>query len=322
MAVFTPLSLDAASRITEAHGLGPTTTLTPIPAGSVNSNFFVAGAFGERFLRIYEEQGVDGVTYEWALLDHLASSGLPVPRRVPGTAPGEVQVDGKPTALFELVGGVELCQKLVTPERAAAVGELLGRVHLAQRTFAIRREGRFRRADLRRRLDEAEAHGRPELEAPIARLRAACDELDRDEPQDLPRGVIHGDLFRDNVRYEGDRIVAVIDWESASDGVFAYDVMVTMLAFTYGDDFEWPLARALVRAYDAVRPLSDAEWHGLRRVAMGAAARFAVTRITDFHLREGVGERVHKDFRRFLARLDALAALDDDALAARLGREG
>jgi homoserine kinase type II len=320
MAVFTPLSSDAASRITEAHGLGPTTTITPIPAGSVNSNFFVSGAFGRRFLRIYEEQDVDGVAYEWALLDHLAAAGLPVPRRVAGTGPGQERIEGKPTALFELVGGDELCQRLVTPARAAAIGEFLARVHLAQRSFPIRREGRFRRADLRRRLDDAEAHGRPELEAPIARLRAACDELDRDEPRDLPRGVIHGDLFRDNARYEGDRVVAVIDWESASDGVFAYDLMVTTLAFTYDDRFEWPLARALVGAYDAGRPLSDEEWRGLRLVAMGAAARFAVTRITDFHLREGVGERVHKDYRRFLARLDALAAMSADELAARLGR--
>jgi homoserine kinase type II len=320
MAVFTPLSLDAASRITEAHGLGPSTSITPIPAGSVNSNFFVEGAYGRRFLRIYEEQGTDGVAYEWALLDHLASAGLPVARRVPGTAPGEVEVSGKPTALFELVFGDELCQRLVTEARAAAMGAFLARLHLAQRSFPIRREGRFRRADLRRRLDEAEAHGRAELAEPIARLREACDALDRDEPKDLPRGVIHGDLFRDNARYEGDRVVAVIDWESASDGVFAYDLMVTTLAFTYGDAFEWDLARALVRAYDALRPLEEAEWLGLRRVAMGAAARFAITRITDFHLREGVGERVHKDVRRFLARFDALSTLRDEELASLLGR--
>ncbi len=321
MAVFTPLSLDDASRITLAHGLGPTTGIVPIPAGSVNSNFFVEGTFGQRFLRIYEEQAEDGVEYEWALLEHLARAGLPVPRRVPGTAPGAERVAGKPTALFELVGGADVCQRLVTDAKARAVGAFLGATHRATETFPIRREGRFRRADLRVRLDHAASHGRPELEAPIALLRAVCDEVDREEPADLPRGVIHGDLFRDNVRFEGDRIVAAIDWESASDGVLVYDLVVTMLAWTYGDAFEWPLARAMVSAYDAVRPLAPAEWAALRIVAMGACARFATTRITDFHLKQGVGERTHKDFRRFLARLDAIRGTSAEDLAAALGRK-
>lgn len=321
MAVFTPLSLDDASRITRAHGLGPTTSIVPIPAGSVNSNFFVEGAFGKRFMRIYEEQREDGVAYEWALLQHLEEAGLPVPRRIRGTEPGQERVAGKPTALFELVGGSEICQRLVSPSRAAAVGELLGRAHLATTNFPLRREGRFRRADLRARLDWAEAHGRPELEEPIALLREVCDEVDRIEPPDLPRGVIHGDLFRDNVRFEGERIVAAIDWESASDGVLVYDLMVTMLAWSYGDTFEWPFARALVSAYDAARPLTRAEWDALRSVAMGACARFATTRITDFHLKEGVGERMHKDFRRFLERLEAVRQMSAADLATALGRQ-
>ncbi len=320
MAVFTPLSLEEASRVTRAHGLGPTTSIVPIPAGSVNSNFFVEGAFGRRFLRIYEEQGEDGVAYEWALLEHLERADLPVPSRVRGTEPGQERVAGKPTALFELVGGEDVCQRLVTPAKARAVGALLGATHRATESFPIRREGRFRRADLRRRLDEAAAHGRPELVAPIATLRDVCDEVDRIEPPGLPRGVIHGDLFRDNVRFEGDRIVAAIDWESASDGVLVYDLMVTMLAWSYGDAFEWPIARAMVSAYDEARPLRPEEWDALRPVAMGACARFATTRITDFHLKQGVGERTHKDFQRFLARLDAVRRMDAAELAEALGR--
>jgi homoserine kinase type II len=326
MAVFTPLTLDEASRITCAHDLGPTEHITPIPAGSVNSNFFVEGAFGRRFLRIYEEQERDGVAYEWALLEHLDAAGLPIPRRVSGTEPGAERVAGKPTALFELVFGEEVCQRMVTPARAAAVGAFLGRTHRAQESFSIRREGRFQRADLRRRLDEAERAHDPSLTAPIASLRVTLDELDRSEPDGLPTGVIHGDLFRDNVRFEatdgvvGDAIVAAVDWESASDGVLAYDLMVAMLAWSFGDDFDFDLARAMVRAYDAVRPLEPAEWMALRALAIGASARFAVTRITDFHLRQGVGDRTHKDFRRFTARIEALRGLDADALATALGR--
>lgn len=318
MAVFTELSLEVASRVTEAHALGPTTELVPIPAGSVNTNYFAVGAFGRRFLRVYEEQDESGVAYEWALLDHLESAGVPVPRRVRGPLPGEVCVDGKPTAIFELVGGTELKQREVTERAAAAVGSALGRVHGAVSDYGWRREGRFRRADLLVRLASAESHQRPELVEPIARLRAVLAELDASEPKDEPRLVTHGDLFRDNVRFEGDRIVALIDWESAADGVPVYDLVVTMLAWCYGDAFDWALARAMVRAYDAERPLDDREWATFRFHAMAASARFATTRITDFHLREGKGERVQKDFRRFLARLDAVSALDAATFAERL----
>lgn len=320
MAVFTELSLEDASRVTKAHGLGPCTGLVPIPAGSVNTNYFVDGAFGRRFFRIYEEQDASGVAYEWALLDHLVTADVAVAHRVHGPGPGEERVAGKPTAIFELVGGEEVCQKLVTRGRAAAVGAELGRTHRALATFGWRREGRFRRQDLRDRLDRAASHGRPELVQPIRRLRDVLDELDANEPKGLAHGVVHGDLFRDNVRFEGERIVALLDWESASDGVLAYDLMVTVLAWCFGDRFDWELARSMVQAYDGERPLTEVEWSALRHLGMAAAARFATTRITDFHLRSGgVGERVHKDYRRFLARLEAVAALDSRELARTLG---
>ena len=319
MAVFTELTLSDASSVTEAHGLGPTTSLEPIAAGSVNTNYFAVGDFGKRFLRVYEEQDASGVAYEWALLEHLETAGIPVPRRVRGPGPGVVLVAGKPTALFELVHGRELKQREVTERAASEVGRALGRTHRAVADYGWRREGRFRRSDLRTRLDYAESQSRPELFEPIATLRRVLDELDRDEPVGLPTGVTHGDLFRDNVRFEGDSIAALIDWESAADSVLLYDLAVTMLAWCYGDAFEWDLARAMVRAYDAERPLTDAEWLAFRFHARAASARFATTRITDFHLRSGgVGERTHRDFRRFLARLDAVSSLDAAAFAERL----
>lgn len=320
MAVFTPLSLEDAQRLADAHHLGQAHHVEPIPAGSVNSNFFLDTDHGRFFARIYEEQEHEGVAYEWALLDHLAARDLPVPRRVPGPAPGQVRVAGKPTGLFEQVTGRESCQSAVTPERAAAVGAGLARCHVATADFGWRREGRFGPADIRRRLDGvlASTH-RPDLLSAAARLQEALDETHAVWPSELPTGVIHGDLFRDNVRWDGDRIVALIDWESASDGPYAFDLMVCVLAWCYGDDFDWGLARSLVHGYTATRPLTDGERGALRAAGMRAAARFAATRITDFELRSGaVGERTYKDFRRFMARLATLRSMDTEALAERL----
>ena len=317
MAVFTPLSPAEAALVARAHGLGAVSAITPIPAGRVNSNFFLDTDAGRRFMRIYEEQEADGVAYEWALLDHLGEAGLPVPARVAGPAPGAVRVAGKPVALFELVGGEMSCQAGVSKARARALGGFLARCHAAAAGFGWRRRSRFDLGRVAERLAGVPREG--ELEPVVGRLGAVLAEVREGWPVGLPRGPVHGDLFRDNVHWEGDAIVAAIDWESAADGLFAYDLAVTILAWCFGDAFEWGLAAALVDGYEAIRPLEAREAAELRRMLLAAAARFTVTRITDFHLREGVGERVHKDYRRFLARLEALAAHDAAALAARLG---
>ena len=321
MAVYTNVAIADATRVTVAHGLGETLAVIPIAAGSVNTNYFVEGAFGRRFLRVYEEQDTSGVAYEWALLAHLADEGVPVPRVVSGTEPGAVCIEGKPTALFELVAGEEVCQRMVNVARASAVGAFLGRFHRVQASFGWRREGRFRRSDLRARLDRARGHARPELSAPIARLDALLDVLDADEPRALPRGVTHGDLFRDNVRFEGEAVLAAIDWESAADGVLAYDLMVTVLAWCYGADFDFGAARAMVEAYDRERPLEDAEWAALRYLGIAVCARFATTRITDFHLRATPEAPPKRAFSRFLERLDAIEAVSKEDFAHALGQK-
>src|SRR5262249_4164273 len=109
-------------------------------------------------------------------------------------------------------------------------------------------------------------------------------------------------------------------WESASDGALGYDLMVAVLAWCTGDALDVGLARALVTAYATVRPLEPGEPRLLHLFARAAAVRFATTRITDYFLRAGgVGDRVLKDYRRFVARLDAIEAMSPPELAQALG---
>ena len=160
------------------------------------------------FVRLYEQQEVDGVAYEWSLLAHLAQQGVPVPTRVEGPEPGEVRVAGRPVAVFRQVQGEDLCQGLVNAARCEPVGRALARAHVAGASFLVVREGRFRLADVARLLGVASAANRPELAKPVARLQALHAELEAalsGPLAALPRGVIHGDLFRDNVLWQGDR---------------------------------------------------------------------------------------------------------------------
>lgn len=319
MAVFTSLPFAEAARVAAALGpslgIGALRRVRPIAAGSVNSNFFLEGTQGRVFLRIYEEQETPGVAYEWALLDHLLGEGLPVPRTLGEAAPGEVRVAGKPVAAFALLEGQMSCQRGVNAARLEVLGGFLARAHRA--AFGWRRLGRFRPADVRRRLVGIPRDG--ELAAVCAELEDTLDNVAAAWPRGLPRGVTHGDLFRDNALWRGDALAGVIDWESAADDLFAYDLAVTMLAWCCGDALDWDLARALVGAYDEARPLTEPERAAFGTLALAAAARFTVTRITDFHLRTGQGERVHKDYRRFLLRLRSLRGLGAEGVRARLG---
>jgi homoserine kinase type II len=154
---------------------------------------------------------------------------------------------------------------------------------------------------------------RAELRDGVRVLFATLGEVDASWDASLPGGVIHGDLFRDNLRWEDDRIVGVLDWESASDGLLLYDLSVTMLAWCFDDHMRWDLARAMFDGYRSTRELEPRERSFVRTALLAAAARFTVTRITDYHLREG-SAHVKKDWRRFLARLEAVRALSTDEL--------
>ncbi|MET0340032.1 MAG: homoserine kinase [Polyangiales bacterium] len=316
MASFTPLAHEDGVRIADAHGLGTLRAVVPIAAGTVNSNYFLETDHGRAFVRLYEQQDIDGVAYEWQLLAHLATRGVPLPRRIEGPAPGEVRVGGKPVAVFEAVTGEDLCQARVTSERARKVGEALARASLAGADFGVRREGRFTFDDIVRLLDVASAAGRVELTAPIARLRALHAALTASAPS-LPRGVVHGDLFRDNVLWQGEQVVALLDWESASDGIVVYDLAVTLLAWCCGDALDWTLARAMIDGYRTVRELTDAEWDGLSWALRVGCLRFATTRLVDVYLRDTYPP-TYKSFARFLLRLDAIEAHTPAALVALL----
>ena len=217
----------------------------------------------------------------------------------------------RPVALFPWRNGEILCQARVTPEAAREVGVKLAEVHRAGANFGERKPGRFRIADLRVRLARIDEAADPALRAIVPEIRARLDRAERARNHDLPGGIIHGDLFRDNVLWEDGKLVALLDFESACDGSWVYDLMVTVLAWCYGDDFDEHLVRAMFAGYAEKRRPSPAELAALGVEARIGALRFTVTRITDYAMRRGIGARVVKDYRRFWARHERLEALGD-----------
>ncbi len=311
MAILTELPFSAASALVEQYGLS-LRELRPLAAGSVNSNFFLDVRDGDGrerslFARIYEEQGPTGAEFELRLNQVLGRNGIPVAHPLP-LKNGRLSTtfSGKPFALYERLQGEVSCQAQVTATRCFSVGRALASVHVADLGSLQPEPSRFGFQQIRERLLRVEAAGRRSLAPAVQSLRIECDRLERARSEELPKGLIHGDLFRDNVLLSGDEVSGLLDFESASLGTFAYDLMVTILAWCFADRLDESLVQAMLEGYLSVRSLSPREQEALPLEGAVACLRFATTRLTDFSLRVPEGQPPGRDYQRFFERNEAL----------------
>jgi homoserine kinase type II len=257
MAQFRSLSAGDVQDILRAFGAGGYRAHQPIAVGTVNTNVRVETDAGPLFLRVNEGKSEDDVRREAAIVAPRAAHGVPTP------AP-RVATDGAPFAawrgervsLFPWVMGRTLARAELTPAHAAAVGAALARLHLASAGYADHRPGRYEPDEIAARLARVAALARPELANAVAVLAPELTRLAGERASSVAMGIIHGDLFVDNVMFDdGGTLTALIDFEQASWGRLAYDLAVTTLAFGFGrDDFRADIVRALIDGYASARP--------------------------------------------------------------------
>jgi len=320
MALLTELSLTSAAPLAALFNLD-LRKIEPLTAGSVNSNFRLTDARGEvYFARLYEEQDHAGAVREHAVVAALDDAGVPVVRALRSKDGGSLaDFEGKAFAVFPWVDGEILCLGLVTPVACHVLGAALARVHLCSSQVPPLPGGRFRIPDLRQRLTRVEASGRASLLPAVSTIRARLEHYEANRAQNLEQGICHGDLFRDNVLWQGPKLRALIDFESVCQNNYAYDLMATTLAWTYGAEFRLDLVQALFDGYRSVRPLPAAEVAAMRSEGAIACLRFATTRLTDFSLRVPEGSAPIRDYGRFLARMTAIERGVLDRCIASLG---
>jgi homoserine kinase type II len=309
MALLTELNLAAATALAAHFGLA-LRAIEPLDAGSVNSNFRLTDSAGKiYFARLYEEQDHVGAAREHALVAALDAAGVPVVRALRAEN-GESLADfgGKAFAVFPWVEGEISCLQRVTVDACQKLGAALARVHLSSPHAPALPEGRFRIPDLRERLERVSAAGRRALLPAVAEIRERLTHYEARRAKNLELGICHGDLFRDNVLWQGGEISALLDFESACSNNFAYDLMVTALAWCYRSQFDLELVQGLFAGYHAVRPVPAREVAALASEGAIGCLRFATTRLTDFSLRVPDGATPVRDYRRFLERLRAIEA--------------
>lgn len=313
MAVYTHVPAEEMADLVRRYGAGELRSAKGIAEGVENSNYLVEAETARFILTLYEKRVDAGdLPFFLALLDHLADAGLPVPRALKDEDGVQIQtVSGRPACLIEFLEGVSLSHP--TPAQARATGEMLGRMHGALADFTRERPNTLGPRDWR---PLAERCGDVDAIAPglTARIAAELDHVDAHWPTDLPRAVIHADLFPDNVLVLGERVTGIIDFYFACTEVRAWDVAVTHSAWAFSADgrsYDPAIGRALIEGYAARFGLTDAERAAMPVLARGAALRFTLTRAWDWLNTPADALVTRKDPLAFLRRLDFYAANPD-----------
>lgn len=323
VAVFTDLSAEALAAAMRRFGLPPPERTRAEPRGATNTNHHVWAGGRRWFLRLAEGKADADVLFEAEVLRFLSEAGFPVPRlRLADDGRPFARVAGRQAMLFSYAAGEEIPRAAAGPERCRRVGELLGRLHDLSAGFCADRPNPYPPARVRAWLDalRPDGGGDPEVRAALPALE---EELARAEAiPAAPRGLVHGDLFVENVLWIGDRVGHVLDWEMSCVEAFAFDLGVALNAWCWvdGAGHDAARARALLDGYRSRRRLEPETADALHAWTRFAALRFAASRIHGFHL-AGVGpERLTwKDWRGYRDRLLALRAMGAGAFRARLG---
>ncbi|MGC3998123.1 MAG: homoserine kinase [Anaeromyxobacter sp.] len=321
MALYTDLSADEIADALRRFGLPAPTEVRPEPKGSVNTNYHVWTGAQRWFLRLNEGKDEADVRFEAEVQRYLHAAMYPVPAlRDAEDGRPFVMVRGKPASLFAYAPGEELPAADVGPERCRRVGEQLGRMHELASGFSAERPNPYGPARVERWVAalRPDGDGDPEVAAALPVLE---DELSlAPRLPGAPRGLVHGDLFVDNVLWIGDRVGAVLDWEMSCVDPFAYDLGVTINAWCYSDRYEPQRVAALVGGYRSRHRIEPETADALYPWARYAALRFTASRIHAFH-RAGLGadRLAWKDWKRYRDRLLALRAMGEGGYRALVG---
>ena len=284
MAVYTEVSDEDLITFAADYGIGEVLSCKGIAEGIENTNYLVETDQNRFILTLYEKRVKrDDLPFYLGLMEHLAGKGIPCPTPL-RTRDGQVlrELCGRPAVMVSFLPG--MWPKRPGPDHCAALGEALAEMHVAGADFAIRRPNDLTVGDWRPLLDASKGHAdrvRPGL---TAELETELAFLEANWPLSLPAGVIHADLFPDNVFFRGETLSGLIDFYFACNDFFAYDVAVCLNAWCFEADGEFNAtkARRLLRAYRRVREFSKAEMAALPIFARGSALRFVLTRLYDW----------------------------------------
>jgi homoserine kinase type II len=284
MAVYTDVSADDLARFIARYDIGELLSYKGIAEGVENSNFLVHTSAGNFILTLYEKRVAEGdLPFFLGLMEHLAARGLNCPQPVKNREGGMLGVvAGRPAAIVTFLDGLWI--RKPNAGHCAAVGEAMAKLHLAGADFAIKRPNALSVDSWRPLFEHAGPRGDSVRPGLCNEIVSELGVLEKNWPRDLPVGVIHADLFPDNVFFLGDKLSGLIDFYFACNDMLVYDVAICLNCWCFEPDHSYNVTkgRALLSGYNKVRALSAAEQAALPILARGAAMRFLLTRLVDW----------------------------------------
>jgi len=312
MAVYTEVPDGELEAFVAQYDIGRALSCKGIAEGVENSNFLLQTDQATWILTLYEKRVAPAdLPFFLGLMDHLAGRGIACPTPVKARD-GEAlrQLCGRPAAIVSFLEG--MWPRRTTPRHCQLLGEMLARLHIAGADFERRRPNDLSVAGWRRLLTACAARADEVRPGLAERLADELALLERGWPDDLPSGVIHADLFPDNVFFLGDRLSGIIDFYFACNDQFAYDIAICLNAWCFESDgsFNATKARLLLSAYRRFRYISAGELAALPTLARGSALRFLLTRLYDW-LNHPAGAFVKpKDPLEYLRKLEFHARVE------------
>ncbi|MDZ7915168.1 MAG: homoserine kinase [Rhodococcus sp. (in: high G+C Gram-positive bacteria)] len=305
LAVYTDITEDDLRNFLIQYDTGSLTSYKGIAEGVENSNFLLHTTKDPLILTLYEKRvEKSDLPFFLGLMQHLAAKGLSCPLPLP-RKDGELlgELSGRPAALISFLEGMWL--RKPEAKHCREVGKALAAMHLAGEGFEIKRPNALSVDGWKVLWDKSEARA-DEVEKGLRdEIRPEIDYLAAHWPKDLPAGVIHADLFQDNVFFLGDELSGLIDFYFACNDLLAYDVSICLNAWCFEKDGAYNVTKgkALLEGYQSVRPLSEAELDALPLLSRGSALRFFLTRLYDWLTTPAGALVVKKDPLEYLRKL-------------------
>lgn len=286
MAVYTNVSDEALADFLTHYDLGKVVSFKGIAGGVENTNYLLQTDKSSYILTLYEKRVAEAdLPFFIGLMDHLASRGFACPlpiRNRQGEALG--QLEGRPAAIISFLEGMEVSHPNADYCRLA--GQTMARLHLTADGFEITRVNALAPAGWPPLVESAvgEADTVEDGMAELITSELAFAQANWPAATDIPKGVIHADMFKDNVFFLDGELSGVIDFYFACNDFLAYDLAVGINAWCFDDDLKFDAERceALIAGYQEIRQLEPAEREALPILARGAALRFLLTRVNDW----------------------------------------
>lgn len=284
MAVYTEVSDEELASFVARYDIGRLLSAKGIAEGVENSNYLLQTEQAFFILTLYEKRvREDDLPFFIGLMDHVAARGVVCPQPVRDRQGQALQtLAGRSAAIVTFLSGMSVDR----PEAAhcAALGEALARFHAAGADFGLRRENALSMPGWRPLFEQARAQADTVSPGLAQRTEKALAFLEANWPSGLPSGVIHADLFPNNVFFIGNELSGLIDFYFACNDALAYDLAICLNAWCFESDgsFNITKGQAMIGGYESVRRLEAAEVEALPVLCRGAGLRFMLTRLVDW----------------------------------------